>query len=559
MTTVNEYAASEMRYICASPGPSIGYSQPFRTTLWTALDDAGYLTKSAEADCSAAVSICHNVALHNVLGTPYNRVGSHGMFPVSGATWTGTIPGLSAERGFTDIGDSWTGNAPDGGFQPGDWLMAPGHVSMAVKEADGSFLPQNPTIAELWIDAAGDIYGSAGRDGSAADDTGQESRLIRYGDHPFTRKASWTTCLRYTGQGSIAQSYGNINATPNSERTMLNGIDVSNWQAGINFGPINPDFVIVQVTRGTGSVNDYWHAQLDQAYQQGRPIGVYHYIEGGGAKAEAEHFYNTAKNWDGYVMWCVDWEKQSNSAWGDNNYLAQFIRRLRELTGEKWVMLYAASGSYPWALARQENCGRWVAQYATNNPKNWDYNPWNDGTWPLKSHIHQYTGTGRVAGYAGDLDLDLFDGTADDFKQYYTATDKPQTSQSDADVDDGNWYIKPTGVWNKKTDRRIREVFRLSSSAPWGHVVSAMQYALSWQVDAYALQKNIGVDQVPVNGKDDKLTRYAFLTWWNNSSVPAGSRVKIKGDRDWDAETITAMQHTLNHSWANGKGFAVKP
>lgn len=62
----------------------------------------------------------------------------------------------------------------------------------------------------------------------------------------------------------------------------------------------------------------------------------------------------------------------------------------------------------------------WVAQYPNYEETGFKSEPWTDGwdfgAWesPL---IFQYTGTGRIAGYSGHLDLDLYFGTRDDWRR----------------------------------------------------------------------------------------------------------------------------------------------
>ena len=199
----------------------------------------------------------------------------------------------------------------------------------------------------------------------------------------------------------------------------LNGIDISSYQTGIDIAAVNPDFVIVKVTEGVDYVNPAWKDQIRQAYDQNRPIGVYHYVDGSGAAAEADHFVTEVADWNGHVMWCVDWEAGGNDAWGSTAYLKEFIEAVKARNGGKRIMLYASAAVYPHDVAAACDTGKWIAQYADMNPHGWDDAPWTDGTWTTR--IHQYTGTGRVAGYGADLDLDLFHGTADDFRAYYKA------------------------------------------------------------------------------------------------------------------------------------------
>ena len=409
--SVQEYAASEMKYLCDAEDPGVGYSQPARWSWYERCDNAGWLTSDADGDCSSMVAGCYNIAFHNELGSPYTRDGTGGMFPVSNQTWTFAIPAMAAGRGFVDRGDSWVGSTPAGGFRVGDLLMADGHVAMAVRDADGSFDGRDPLLAEAWIDS----HGSDGWDDPdepVGDQDGGETRLIRYADHPFTQRASWTTVLSYEGAP--------VASRPESgSAAVLNGIDISAYQTDIDIAAVNPDFVIVKVTEGVDYVNPAWKDQIRQAYDQNRPIGVYHYVDGSGAAAEADHFVTEGADWNGHVMWCVDWEAGGNDAWGSTAYLKEFIEAVKARNGGKRIMLYASAGVYPHDVAAACDTGKWIAQYADMNPHGWDDAPWTDGTW--KARIHQYTGTGRVAGYGADLDLDLFHGTADDFRAYYKA------------------------------------------------------------------------------------------------------------------------------------------
>lgn len=49
----------------------------------------------------------------------------------------------------------------------------------------------------------------------------------------------------------------------------LNGIDISNWQSGINLAVVPCDFVVIKATEGTGYVNpDY-----ERAYRQAKTAG----------------------------------------------------------------------------------------------------------------------------------------------------------------------------------------------------------------------------------------------------------------------------------------------
>ena len=70
----------------------------------------------------------------------------------------------------------------------------------------------------------------------------------------------------------------------------LNGIDISNWQAGIDLSAVPCDFVISKATEGCWYVSADCARQVEQALSLGKCVGVYHYANGGNAVSEADFF-----------------------------------------------------------------------------------------------------------------------------------------------------------------------------------------------------------------------------------------------------------------------------
>ena len=195
----------------------------------------------------------------------------------------------------------------------------------------------------------------------------------------------------------------------------LNGIDISNWQAGINLTLVPADFVICKATQGTGYVSPDCARQVEQALAAGKIVGIYHYVSGGNATAEAQYFYNNCSNWRTKVFWCIDWESEQNSAWGDTAYLDQVVQEVARLTG-KPPIIYASAAAFPTDIAQRNNCGTWVAQYANNNPTGYQTTPWNEGAYSCT--IRQYSSTGRLTAYDGNLDLNKFYGDTSQLRAY---------------------------------------------------------------------------------------------------------------------------------------------
>lgn len=188
----------------------------------------------------------------------------------------------------------------------------------------------------------------------------------------------------------------------------MNGIDISHWQNGINLTVVPCDFVIIKATQGTSYVNPDCNRAYQQAKGAGKSLGVYHYASGNNPKAEADFFIRNVEGYLGEAVLALDWESAENTSYGNNdfNWVKSWLDYVAAQTGIK-PMLYI---SYD-IMAKFKGIGDyglWVAQYANMNPTGYQENPWNEGAYTCA--IRQYSSTGRLPGYSGNLDLDKFYG-----------------------------------------------------------------------------------------------------------------------------------------------------
>lgn len=195
----------------------------------------------------------------------------------------------------------------------------------------------------------------------------------------------------------------------------LKGIDISNWQAGIDLAAVPCDFAICKATQGTTYTSPDCCRQVELAKSVGKLFGVYHYVSGGNAQAEADFFIDSVLNWIGKGTLCVDWEQGDNAAWGDLSYLDAVCRRIIERTGVI-PLVYASQAVFPWDTAKALNAGSWVAQYASNDATGYQDAPWNEGAYSCA--IRQYSSNGRISGYGGALDLNKFYGDSKAWQAY---------------------------------------------------------------------------------------------------------------------------------------------
>lgn len=186
----------------------------------------------------------------------------------------------------------------------------------------------------------------------------------------------------------------------------MNGVDVASYQTGIDFSRVPCDFAIIKATEGTGYVNPACNGQYASAKGAGKLLGLYHYATGAGAVAEANFFIDSIKNYVGSAILCIDWESGGNSAWGNMAYLRQVCQQVISRTGVRPLIYVQASEYSPVsAVAKELNLGLWIAQYASMEATGYQAHPWNEGAYGCA--IRQYSSTGRLPGWGGNLDLNL--------------------------------------------------------------------------------------------------------------------------------------------------------
>ena len=184
----------------------------------------------------------------------------------------------------------------------------------------------------------------------------------------------------------------------------LHGIDISSVQSGIDIA----------------AVPDYARA-VEQARALGKLFGVYHYISGGDPVAEADFFVAQCLNWVGRGVFALDWEAEENSAWQDETYLEAVVERLIACIGIPPLIYVEESRYGPVRLvADRHNCGMWVAEYASQNATGYQATPWNEGAYECA--IRQYSSTGCLDGWQGNLDLNKFYGSHDAWNRYATGS-----------------------------------------------------------------------------------------------------------------------------------------
>lgn len=201
---------------------------------------------------------------------------------------------------------------------------------------------------------------------------------------------------------------------------MLNGIDISAWQRGIDTAAVPSDFVIIKATEGLDYVND----DCDRAYQlaksAGKGLGVYHFATGGSSgTAEADYFLSQVEGYIGEAMLILDWEATAiNYGVG---YAKEFMDRVYSRTGVKPVIYMSGSVTreYDWSSVVAADYALWVAYYSIDSCNGYvpDAAGYDVGYWP-EAAILQYTSGGYLPGWGDRLDLNVFYGDMDAWNRY---------------------------------------------------------------------------------------------------------------------------------------------
>lgn len=221
---------------------------------------------------------------------------------------------------------------------------------------------------------------------------------------------------------------------------MLNGIDVSSFQAGIDLTKVPGDFAIVKTTQGTWYTNTDWKRQAQSAQNGGKLLGLYHYAEARQPAAlEADFFLLAAEHYIGKAVLFLDWERQDNSLFSGQQGVAwvkAFMDRVHEKTGV-WPLLYVQLSEVQardWSSVAK-NSGLWLAQYIVGNRAGYyqDYAHGATGAWNYPA-IWQYTSGGFLQGYSGRLDLNVAYMSKEAWKAYAAGDRKDEKKEEDLPV-----------------------------------------------------------------------------------------------------------------------------
>lgn len=211
---------------------------------------------------------------------------------------------------------------------------------------------------------------------------------------------------------------------------MLRGVDVSHWKGDLNLANIAYDFVLAKATGGNGYVDDKCDIFVQQAISQNKKWGVFHYFGDGfndnDPISEANWFVDNCLGYIGKGVFMLDWERGGNPNVENVGMALAWLNHVFARTGVRPIVYMSLSliTSLDWSPVIQAGYGLACAQWPNGNSvvpnyamdPNADPNPHWDGN--VNDVIWQFTSTGRLDGYGGNLDCDFFYGTREAWDAY---------------------------------------------------------------------------------------------------------------------------------------------
>lgn len=197
---------------------------------------------------------------------------------------------------------------------------------------------------------------------------------------------------------------------------MLKGIDISNYQKTLQLynlvGQI--DFVIMKATEGLNIVDASCDRFFQQAKKYGLLKGFYHVFTSADPVKQADYLVDNTINYFGDAIPVLDVEGVSSYYPSNATNVLKFVQRVEQRTGVKPIiyMNTAAKNASDYISVVKNGNGLWGANYYFGNKRvgysdvDASKHALDAKPWPFMA-IWQFTSSGRLLGYEGNLDLDL--------------------------------------------------------------------------------------------------------------------------------------------------------
>ncbi len=191
--------------------------------------------------------------------------------------------------------------------------------------------------------------------------------------------------------------------------SVLWGIDVASYQDGIDLTAMpSVDFVIVKASEGRGYRNPQLAVQVASAQAAGKAWGLYHFASSGNTvEQEVANYLAAVAQYRDFVP-VLDFEPADRSR---TDFAAEWLRQVEAALGVvPWIYMDQSTSLRAWPGVKGRN-PLWLARYPLRPSTTLGQVPedgWSAPGWGVIAW--QYTADGRVPGWGGVLDLNVFYG-----------------------------------------------------------------------------------------------------------------------------------------------------
>jgi lysozyme len=224
------------------------------------------------------------------------------------------------------------------------------------------------------------------------------------------------------------------------------GVDVSRYQGLINWGMVaraGVRFAVCKATEGNSYVDPSFRRNLEGAKASGLLVSAYHFARPtprhAPAREQAQHLARTVGALEpGYLPLVLDLEHTELPPEATARWALEFLSELDRLTGRRSI-LYTGPGWWDGAIGRSPSAALlaawplWVAHY-TERPAPRVPRPWLAGRPPWL--WWQYSSSGRVAGIAGNVDVNRSTATLEQLEQLALRRPTPPPPEDDMNEDE---------------------------------------------------------------------------------------------------------------------------
>ncbi|WP_085829416.1 GH25 family lysozyme [Clostridium massiliodielmoense] len=230
---------------------------------------------------------------------------------------------------------------------------------------------------------------------------------------------------------------------------IINGIDISNWQSGIDYNRLKKytEVVIIKATEGVDFIDKRFISHYNGCKEAGLKLGFYHFFSDKSNPSEqARDFWNAikTKKMDTIPVLDVETSRRSKSEVSDR--CLEFLSEMERLSGFKCIIYTNTSFAIEKLDKRLSNYPLWIAHYGVSSPH-------NNGIWNEWVGF-QYTDRARIPGVPNPCDADKF--TPDIFIDSHT------NIFNNTSIDETNkplWRLSISESIVKKFQRELNKQF----------------------------------------------------------------------------------------------------